>query len=194
MADGLTESADLILEDGTGLVDANAFAGIAAADAYANLRQTGPFANWAIANESNHVAALIIATAYVEWRWSFAGAIFQDDTDAPQALHFPVVALLDKDGRDVSEMVPQTIEDATIEYAARSISPADFTAQLLQFDLDTQDTAGRSITLLRQKVGPLETETRYSGSGRKGFANYGYADQLIKASGLLAGTGSGAIK
>jgi hypothetical protein len=200
MSSGLTEVSDLTLEDGTGVVDANTYNAIATITAYATLRQYGPFANWLLANESNHVSAAIAAAQYIDERWGpFKGFIFEDgdgDPDLAQGLLFPkAFEILDSRGIEVSETVPLQISDAHAEYAVRAIDSSTLEAIELQPDILRQDDAGRTINRKREKLGPLEEETYYdSGRARTKWTDYGTADQIIRQSGLLAGGGDGVVK
>lgn len=197
MATGLTESANLIVEDGTGKDDANSYASIAEADAYAFDRQVGPFIAWSAANESNKVAALIIATQYVDLRWRYVGTITVEDagSGAPQALKWPRGPAFDADGIDVSDEVADQIIDATLEYAARAIDPSTCEARALFFDEENLDSANRFIKLKREKLGPLEEETRYSESrATSKIRDYGKADKIIRESGLLAASGERTVR
>jgi hypothetical protein len=201
MASGLTESADLVVEDGTGKDDANSYSSIATATAYARLRQSGPLARWALADESNRVAALIIATDYVDRRWQYVGAISVEDAGSgdPQALAWPRNNyggdLYDVEGIDVTDTVPLQVIEATIEYACRALDSTTYQAVPLYFDPEIQDDAGRFIKMKREKLGPLEEETRYSESRAVGYTrNYVNADKIIRNSGLLAGAGERAVR
>lgn len=72
-----------------------------------------------------------------------------------QPLEFPRQNLLDEDSGLEIVGVPTALEQATFEYARRSI-----TAILLSDP--TVDASGLKTTSTRNKVGPIETETRYS--------------------------------
>ncbi len=198
MSVGLTEVADLVLEDGTGVVGANTYNALATITAYANDRQSGPYAAWLEADESNQVTAAILAASFMDERWEFIGVIFVDGDDDPalqQGLHFPVEAdVFDARGIEIGETVPQQISDAHAEYAVRSISTTTFEAEALQIDLTTQDSAGREVTRLRSKVGPLEEETYYDVSGVEKWVDYGTADQIVRRSGLAHAGGSSLLR
>lgn len=197
MASGLTEADDLIVEDNTGVEDANSYVSIAEADAYATLRQFGPFQSWLDADESNKVAALIQASAYLDLRWVFVGEISFEDTGSgdPQTLAWPRTPAADVEGTDVSDTVPLQILDATVEYAARAIDPATLGARSLLFDEENLDSANRFITSTREKLGTLESETRYSQTrSLSRTRDYGNADKIVRESGLLAVTGERVIR
>jgi hypothetical protein len=205
MASGLTEVADLVVEDGTGKDDANSYSSIATATAYTRLRQSGSLARWALADESNRVAALIIASDYVDrrWdrRWQYVGTISVEDAGSgdPQALAWPRNNyggnIYDARGLDVTDTVPLQITEATIEYACRALDSTTYLAVPLYFDPEIQDNAGRFVKMKREKLGPLEEETRYSEARAIGSTrSYVDADKIIRNSGLLAGSGERAVR
>ncbi len=108
-------SGDLEVENGTGLVNANSYAGLVAAASYHNLRCN---TEWADADESDQVAALIRGTDYLERRWCFLGTRFTDT----QKLWFPIASLFyDARGVEVGETVPIQIEESLYEYALRAV-------------------------------------------------------------------------
>jgi hypothetical protein len=196
----LTEVADLTLEDGTGVVDANTYNALATISTYVTARQYGAFAAWLQADETNRVTAAIIAASYIDQRWGpFKGFILEDGDGDPalaQGLLFPkAFEVLDSRGIEISETVPQQISDAHAEYAARAIDPVTCEAIELQPDITRQDASGRTINRKREKLGPLEEETYYdSGRSRTKWTDYGTADQIIRQSGLLAGGGDSLVK
>ena len=197
MATGLTEAGDLIVEDGTGVADANSYTDIADADAYANDRQVGALAVWLQADESNKVAALIVATQYLDSRWRFVGTISVEDTGAgdPQTLAWPRGPAFNAEGIDVSDEVPDQIVDALIEYAARAIDPTTLEARALRIDEESLDSANRFIKLKREELGPLVEETRFSETrATSKTRDYGTADKIIRESGLLAVTGERVVR
>ncbi len=194
MSTGLTESADLTLEDGTGVVGANTYNALTTITDYATDRQTGPFQNWLDADESNQVSAAIIAAKYVDDRWGpFKSVILEDGDDDPalaQGLLFPkAFEVIDSRGLEVSETVPIQISQAHSEYACRAIDPTTLEAVELQPDLVRQDDAGRTVDRKREVLGPLEEETWFGSSGKVKWTDFGTADQIIRQSGLLASSG-----
>ena len=192
MATGLTAS-DLVLEDGTGVANANTYVLIATATAYANLQQTGARERWALAAEADRVAALITATKYVDMRFQYIGSISVEDP--AQALQWPRgyadgQTMYDSRGLDISDTVPIQIEEATIEYACEALDPTTYLAVELDPDPTLQDESGAFVTLKREKLGALEQETRFSASrGIQITRRYVKADRILTQSGLVAGTG-----
>jgi len=93
-----------------------------------------------------------------------------------QPLSFPRLGLVDPSGRLVLG-VPEAIRSATAEYAVRSVSAA----------LWTDSTTAGDVTRVREKVGPIETETEGTGLTRT-LLDYPAADQLLQ--GLLKSLGA----
>lgn len=99
----------------------------------------------------------------------FAGG----DDGGSQPLSFPQAGLFDPAGIKV-EGVPLKLKQATAEYADRA------RVALLAPD-PTVDSVGGSVTKLREKIGPIETETEYSegSSGIVVLKPYPAADRLL---------------
>jgi hypothetical protein len=139
-----------VVEDGTGKADANALTDLTFADDYFGDRGV---AAWAALTTQRKQQCLVMATDYIETRWS---AKFKGDRqfteDPAQALSFPRTDI----GSDGA--VPVGIQKATAEYALRaSVAP-------LAPD-PVVDSTGRSATKIRSKVGPLEDEAEYATEG-----------------------------
>ena len=113
----------LIKEDGTGKVDANAYANAADGDAYhdGHLYATA----WTAATLANKEKALVMATRLIDAEYQFNGV----KTTVAQALQWPREDCFDPDGSDVlaSNIVPRVVLDATCEMA-RELLLTDRTA------------------------------------------------------------------
>ena len=162
-------------EDGTGLAAANSLATLDYADAYFEERGVTAWTGTDTVKEQ----ALVRATDYMESRWGkrgrFRGQVQFPDT--PQALSFPRLYI----GHDGA--VPDDIKRAVCEYALRTL---DGTA----LAPDPTTTVGAQVELVRKKVGPLETETRYANGGNPSavvLKPYPAADMLVKP--YLLGSG-----
>lgn len=158
-------------EDGTGLIDANAYITLAYANAYhmerGNSNWTGP--------DAARQEAIVRATDYIETRWgqSFRGE--PEFLDTPQALSFPRVCIYDRNGVAI-EGVPEVLKRATAEYALRALTSA------LMPD-PTRPDSGTSgpVTSIREKVGPIESETRYAfGLTTPELVSVPAADRLVQ--------------
>ena len=165
----------LLLEDGTGVTDANSYVNRTYADAYFAERGIATWTGTTTAKDE----ALIKASDYIDQRWGrrFAGTKQFDRT--VNQLTFPRLGLYDRDGRYV-EGVPDLLKRATCEYALRALTST------LMPDPSTQS----NISSLRQKVGPIEEETVYrsSAAGSATSPDYPMADSWL-AEYLGAGQG-----
>lgn len=77
-----------------------------------------------------------------------------------QSLEFPRINARYKDGRVVIGVAPEW-KQATIELAYRVLQTQPFVANSLAPD-PTYEDSNRVVTAKREKVGPIEEETRYS--------------------------------
>lgn len=95
----------LIVEDGTGLSNANSYAARADADAYFALRND---TTWSAASTTARDAALVEATSYLDLVYPWSGTIL---THA-QALGWPRLWVTDDEGRAITG-VPAGVVEAT---------------------------------------------------------------------------------
>lgn len=95
--------------------------------------------------------------------------------EAEQVLEFP---------RTIFSGIPIALKHAVAEYAERALAGA------LMPDPYT-DATGGSLILTRDKVGPIETEQRYSGGVVQIFKKYPAADRLLVG---LISSGGGVIR
>jgi hypothetical protein len=199
MASGLTESADLIVEDGTGKDDSNSYSDLAGVTAYVNLRQDVNLLPWLGANESNRVAAAIIATQFLDLRWRYEGSIANpgDDEEVRQRLQWPRSGVYDDRGVEVEDdEIPELLAEAFAEYSARALDPTTFQARQLLTDQTTEDGTGarRRVKETYKKVGPIVNQVKYFGRSSGKFADYGNADEIIKRSGYLSTAGERTVR
>lgn len=138
-----------VVETGTGLATATAYVDVAYVDTYFADRANAAWAGTTAAKQ----AAIIKATDYIDTRWGnfFLGR--SEFPDTPQALCFPRLNILNKDGRFVTG-IPTNLKKATAEYALRAL-----TITLLPDP--TIDDSGRAIASKSEKVGPIEQSTDY---------------------------------
>ena len=137
------------VEDGTIVANANAYITVAEFKAYHD-EVGNSYA--ALADDTAIEQAIVKATRYVERRWGnrFRGTI--QDTD--QVLSFPRLYLQDRYGRLLTG-IPTVLKDAIAIYALASASGA------LEPEPTVQEN-GQTLKRVREKVGPIETETEYS--------------------------------
>ena len=153
-----------VVEDGTGISNSNSYAPVAFADSYFADRNQ---AEWTGTDEVKK-AALIRATDYIELR--FSNLFFGEKKVASQALSFPRIS-------DRFSEMPVALQRACCEYALRTLS-----VKLLPDPVI--DPTGQGLERTRERVGPIETETRYQyqgpGTVRTIIRPYPFADGLLK--------------
>ena len=163
-----------IVEDGTGLDDANAYITEAFADSYFADRGVTAWAGSSTLKEQ----AIVRATDYVDTRYgtSFRGIPLV----STQALAFPRDDLLDAQGNEI-EGIPEKFKKAIAEYALRALSAA------LLPDPSVSDT-GMRLKMKKEVVGPIEEQTEFFGGGAIYiFKPYPAADKLLQEYLLGAG-------
>jgi hypothetical protein len=161
-----------IVEDGTGLSNANSYVGVAYANAYFAERAV---TSWDSLDDEIKLASLIKATDYFELRWSHL--LISEIYNETQSLSFPrkYIGTPIFDEIDTELLIGYTIPDkilkATCEYAIRAS-----TGELVT---DISTTAGQAT---RVKIGVIEKETNFTANQKKPetFATYPSADNLVK--------------
>lgn len=160
--------ATFIVEDGTGLENANAYVDTAYVDSYND--DHSEVAAWTVlltAAKEKHVR---LATQYLDATYlnEWAGVRLRPE----QRLAWPRFSVIDDDGFLVeSDSVPWQVEQATAEMAIRSAS-----GDILIPDLSTPGSiAAESVT-----VGPISTSTTYLG-GKSQIKQYRLVEELLAA-------------
>lgn len=158
-----------VVEDGTGIANANSYASVTEADSYFSDRG---FTTWTGTNAEKQ-GWLIQATDYIDSRFyaRFKGSVEFPDT--PQALQFPRIGITGFTG------IPLTLKRAAFEYALRA------KASPLAPDIK-MDASGLIVSETYKKVGPIETQTKFA-TGLNGtnkvsmlFKPYPAADLLLR--------------
>ena len=150
----------LIVEDGTGVTDAESYCAVAAADKYFSDREISAWATYAPPTKE---AALRKATEYIDMR--FGKRFLGSKTLRDQSLCFP---------RGCEPVIPRDLQRACAEYALRAaVNP------LVQDPLT--DTTGLVIKSTSEKLGPLEEKVEYATTERDLFKPYPAADNLLKS-------------
>lgn len=138
----------IVVEDGTGLANANSYVSVADADAYHSARGNSAWTESSTSPDQGKTAALIRATTFIDGhyrgRWPGTPLNGRD-----QALAWPRENATDAEGNDVaSDEVPREIIATTCEAALRELqSPGS-----LQPDLE------RGGAIRRLKAGSVEVE------------------------------------
>jgi hypothetical protein len=142
----------LIVEDGTGKVDAESYVTVAGADTYHS--SLGAPAAWTASTETQKEQALRKATSFIDEHFgsSFKGR----RTNESQRLRWPRIGASDSDGYLISSSaIPRRLSDATAELAAKAREDGDLFADA--------DTSGELVAE-EIKVGPISISEEYSGS------------------------------
>jgi len=149
-----------VVEDGTGLANANSYASAATADAYFSDRGVSSWTGSSTIKEQ----ALVRATDYIERMFGsrFIGYPFVDT----QALSFPRVIAYETE-------MPVAVVRACCEYALRALS-----AKLMPDP--KQDASGFPIRLKKTVVGPIETSLEFLSSSPDIQRDYPDGDLLLK--------------
>ncbi len=166
----------LVLEDGTGKVDANIYADLPGADQY--LENSDRKTAWRAFSSKERSAALIQGTDYLDqtYRRRYKGQRFSSE----QRLEWPRIEVFDELGvlltpaAGLAGSIPEEIGNATIEYAFEAASGVLAPTPVF-------DDTGREIISKREKVDVLEESTQYkSGSGPRKFKPFPRAELVIR--------------
>ena len=148
----------LVVEDGTGLANANAYISESFADTYHSDRGN---AAWGSLSSTVKEQLIIKATEYLDATYDWIGQIKSDD----QALGWPRKGdVKDKDGRDLKDQVPTAVKRACAELA------------LIGNDGSLVENTDRSSFVTKEKVDVLEVE--YSSSAPTS-TQYNYVNRLL---------------
>jgi len=170
----------IIVEDATGLATAESYLSYVEYVAYWADRGVTTTADAGTPDEATTEPKLRLATEYIDLRWGKAAPGLPISED--QALCFPTDYFI------VDPVaLPIQLKRATAEYLRYSLTNNLF--------LDNDRSNGPGIKLLKEKVGPIETETEYSGSGLGAIgAKYPIvtkADALMRQ--ITQGSGQGGV-
>ncbi len=154
----------LIVEDGTGLSNANGYISEAFADAHHGDRGNAAWTGSTTSKEQ----AIVRATDYVDKRFGqrFRGSRQQKS----QALEWPRISALDDDDFLLSDVddVPRQLEKAIAEYALLAIQinllpiPARPFAVLDPVTGTVTATGSGQVRRKKEKVGPIEEDTTFA--------------------------------
>jgi hypothetical protein len=159
------------VEDGTGVVDANAYCEIAFVTDY--LTERNRVTAWAALSTPVQQAAIIAATDYIELMNSRRFRGVKEFPETPQGLSFPRVDIYDREGYAI-EGVPLKVKQATAEYADRA------RADDLLPDPATSSVGGAVIET-EEVVGPLKSRIKYEPGSTSSVTikPYPAADRLL---------------
>lgn len=149
----------LTVEDGTGLVGADAYISVANADTYFLASAN---ATWAAATTPAKEVAIVKATRYIEKRFGtkWKGLIASSE----QALGWPRRYVYDELGTELVDQVPVQIARACAEYAVQALVNPLIPETVYPVADGAPVPFGR-INRKVEKVGPVYEETYYSTGG-----------------------------
>lgn len=156
----------LVVEDGTGLTNADAYISVANADAYFTKRG---ITAWAALTNTNKEAGILYATAYIDAAFNWPGYL----KSQTQSLDWPRSGAYDAEKRLLDGSVPLKIKDATCELAL---------VHATQESLNT--TFDRGGMIKSETVGPLSVEYE---SGAPSGKTYPFVNEILSS---LTSTGS----
>ena len=144
--------ATFIVEDGTGVANANALTTVAFVDEYFDTRGNTV---WAAASIDSKQQAIVRSSDYIETAWA---DLFKGNIEfADQELSFPRVNLFDRNNRAVEGM-PKKLQQAVSEYSLRALSSS------LYIEPTTQAN-GQLVQKEKKKIAPIEKEITYVEGG-----------------------------
>ena len=164
----------LVVEDGSGKPDADTYVSLTYANTYHEKRRNSRWAGDFSVHQRE--AGLIRAADYIDKRFGhrFLGVQFRDE----QALSWPRLDAVDRDGRIYDGEVPLNIKKACAEYALRAAiigvlapDPVPLVpTQSLEFQMvptaRATESVGGEVIKRVEKVGPLEVSTSFQSSNR----------------------------
>ena len=152
-----------VVEDGTGIANATAYTDVAFVDEHHTDRLNAAWT--ALTDTTLKEGAIIKATDYIDYRWDFIG--WRKKAIELQSLKWPrISAFVDRENKTLlANQVPLEVQRACAEYALQAVSLAEAAGTLgdLAPPPTIDDTAGKIIGI-REKVGPVEEERKFSGS------------------------------
>ncbi len=152
----------IVVEDGTGIVDAESYVTVAFADAYWDARtHTDEYTTWTAGTTALKEGALREATAYLDSNWS--SYYLGNRAGYLQGLHWPRTEAIDESGLPVPSL-PLVLQHAACELAARAYSAR----------LAADDARGGKIKSL--KAGSVAIE--YT-EGATTKTSYGIVDDML---------------
>ena len=143
-----------------GGASSNSYISNADVDAYWSARNN---TTWSAATSAAQDAALIEATQYLDSKYQWIGYI----ASTTQSLGWPRTEAYDREGRELSDMIPVAVSSAAAELALQALS-----GRLVAVGSATgKDTS-------KEKVGDIEVEYF---EAKSASAEYNYVDQLLKS-------------
>ena len=166
----------IVVEDGSGKTDADAYVSVASCDTYFTNRQGSTAWNDASVTTENKEAAIRNATAYLDRRYNNLWRGMR--VGISQALSWPRQDISDYDGFAVaSASVPQEVQDACCEGAVMALSE-DLLPDISSAGIISEETVA---------VGSVRSTTKYEG-GKSLIKSYRKIETLLR--GLIKASGT----
>lgn len=157
-----------IVEDGSGVTNANAYISLADAEEYHDDRGNTPWTG--VVDDTLKEQAIVRASDYIDKRFGRRFRGWRSGSD--QGLEWPRVDAYDNDDYQLTD-VPKQILWAVSEYAMRALSLNPL-APDPALEFNTRDTTGSGTTesagnlkMIKEKVGPIETIQDFGDSFQK---------------------------
>lgn len=161
----------LIVEDGSGMDDADSYISLADADAYHTAH--GSPAAWTAATDATKESALRMATVWLDAHFRWIGVIFDGD----QALGWPRSGAVDRERRVLSsDIVPTRVAEACAHLALYHLSAA-LDAALERGDMVQSVTVG-PVSIVYADGAPPGTSMPYIRAMLSGISRGG-ANQVV---------------
>lgn len=158
----------LVVEDGSGLSNAESYVSVADCDAYFVARGSTVWTASLPASTTTKEIALRLATQALEV--TYYGRWLGQRINQTMSLSWPRYGVCDPDGYELSSSaVPQRIKDATCELALRQVNGDT----LIPDVSEPGDIEAESVT-----VGPISVSTEYAG-GKSQTPQYSIVDGLV---------------
>jgi hypothetical protein len=166
-----------VLETGAGLTNATTYADEAEALQY--LENLGREATFAAGTADQQQVWLNEATAYIDQKYGPLMRGVRASYD--QALNVPRARAVDDDGYVIlSDDVPAALKAATIEAADRRAAGTSL--------LPDADVGASSVQREKVRVGPLERDITYGGSGKSTLPRFSVITRILVDAGIIDST------
>ncbi len=169
-------AAEMVVETGSGLVDANSYQTLSGASGY--FERVGVLDEWEGFTEDEQATFLVSGCLFIERRWRLAGY----RTTSGQSLHFPAIGAFDVERNILwdEDQVPSPVPEAQCEYALLASRGVDL--------WPPADPSQRgAITQRSETIGPHSESFTYARPLRFDRPSHPQADSILLRSGLVRG-------
>ena len=157
-----------VVEDGTGLANANSYMAVADADTYHTDHSAST--TWSGASTANKEKALRLATQYLDAKYEMRWVGTRHSL--AQALEWPRSYVVLYDTYSISTLtIPQNLKDACAELALKQLTDTDLMPDL---------TNPGSVSSETVSAGSVSTSTTYVGGGQSQLKRYRLVEMLLK--------------